>query len=321
MLPYLARIGPILIPTHAVTWFLAYTIGTVGVLNWLRRENLDSEKILNGMLLLMVVSLIGSRASAILFLSSDQQLIWFLRHPIEIFKIWKGGMSLYGIVGGVVVVGTWYGLRHNLPIRRIADLGMPWVFLGHFIQSWGCLATGCHPGSPTSLPWGIVYYYPLFKGPKGIPLHPFPIYLALITLFGFFLAWGWVRVRDARGEKFFLSFIYYPLARILRVRFMDGELLLYSGIYYSVARFIVEFTRHSSFQIWYPNWSLPQAQMACFFIFFLTIFGYLVLWTYEDCKKKGIPYPGWMRFLLRILDGMIWVSKRVPWPIRQGRGC
>ena len=318
MLPYLAKIGPVLIPTHAVTMSLAYLVGGVGFFLWAKKLKIDINKLLNWILLCGIASIIGARISAVLFLTSPEKLRWFLEHPVEILKFWKGGMSFYGTVTATLVVGTWYFLRSGLPARKLADVIFPWIAIGTFIQCFGCLAAGCHPGSPTDLPWGITYFHPAFKGPRGVPLHPFPIYLMIITIIGVYISWGWVKIRHFHDRFFTWQYERFGKYFFL-VRFNEGELYMLIGMYYSFTRFFVEFTRHPDFQVWYPNWPLPQSQMACILLFSISMFGYFILWMYEDCNRKGLSYPGWLKFCLKFVDWLERVSKRVPWPIREAR--
>ena len=221
----------------------------------------------------------------------------------------------YGVVGAGMVVGAWYFFRSGLPAKKVADLMVPWHAFGHFLQNFGCLAAGCHFGDFTGLPWGIFYSHPIFAGPRGFALHPFPIYVALVAITGGFTAYGWVKIKYFE-RRAWISFYRKYLAYFLRVRFVEGELFPLAGIYYSVGRFLAEFTRNPSLQIWYPNWPLPQSQMACVFIFFFSLLGLLCLWAYDDSKKGKTEHDWWLKHLLKMLEGMEWLAKRVPWPAR-----
>ncbi|MDD5223057.1 MAG: prolipoprotein diacylglyceryl transferase, partial [bacterium] len=266
MLPYLVKIGTVLVPTHAVTMSLAYVVSIIGFLYWARKMGIDMRLILNGALIGIPATIIGARLSAVLMLSSDERLSWFLDDPVRILRFWRGGMSYYGVMSTAMVVGTWYFLRSGLPARKTTDLMIPWHALAYFIQCFGCLAAGCHYGFFTDLPWGIYYLQPGFAGPRGFALHPFPLYVAVMTILGWFLAYCWVQIKYFQN-RLWTSFHRVISSHFLRVRFVEGELLPLAGIYYSAGRFLTEFTRSPSLQIWYPNWPLPQSQMACIFVF------------------------------------------------------
>lgn len=206
-----------------------------------------------------------------------------------------------------------------MPVWKISDLTVPWVAFGFFIQSFGCLGAGCHPGSPTDLPWGIVYNHPLFKGPKGIPLHPFALYHAAMILP--FFVFAWARISTYYFPRpHLLSRVYGKIDQIYPGARFEGDLLLIAGLSYGMARFVLEFTRHPDFHIWYPGFPLPQVQIACVALFLFSLGAYLILWIYRTCEREHIPYPGWIRLLLKIFDGMEWFAKRFPWPVREADG-
>lgn len=315
MFPYLAKIGPVLIPTHAVTWLLAFGIGTIGLFVWAQRIESDAGKILNWIMLCMIATLIGGRVSAIVLLTTGEKFRWFIENPVEIVKLWKGGISLYGMVIGTMLVSIWYLMRKGLPILRFSDFIVPWVTWGVFIQSFGCLGAGCHPGSHTDLPWGIVYTNPFFKGPKGIPLHPFPLYIAILSVPFFLFSWERVNRHYFMRRSFFAPLDTY-VKKLIPVPVVEGDLLPLAGMYCAFCRFFVEFTRNPDYQIWYPGFGLSQAHMACIVLFLSSLASYLVIWTYWKCKKEKSPFPRWLGVLLTIFGGMERFSKRVPWTVR-----
>jgi phosphatidylglycerol---prolipoprotein diacylglyceryl transferase len=81
----------------------------------------------------------------------------YLAHPLDIVKVWEGGMSFHGGFLGVVVAGLWFCRRHVIPPLQLADaLALavtPGLFLGriaNFINAelWG---------RPTDLPLGVIF--------------------------------------------------------------------------------------------------------------------------------------------------------------------
>jgi phosphatidylglycerol---prolipoprotein diacylglyceryl transferase len=81
----------------------------------------------------------------------------YLTHPLDIVKVWEGGMSFHGGFLGVVAAGMWFCRRHAVPPLQLADaLALavtPGLFLGriaNFINAelWG---------RPTDLPWGVIF--------------------------------------------------------------------------------------------------------------------------------------------------------------------
>ena len=96
------------------------------------------------------------------------------------------------------------------------------VPLGHAIGRLGCLCAGCCFGTPTALPWGIVY-------PPGAPahhalaVHPVPLYEFTWDLLVFALLW---RLRDAPwrhpGSSFRLYLLLFAVGRCV-LEFVRGD--------------------------------------------------------------------------------------------------
>lgn len=96
---------------------------------------------------------LGGRTGFVLF----YQPAYFLSHPMDILKIWQGGMSFHGGLLGVVLACGIFCWRNRLPPLSLADLmalaAPPGLMLGriaNFINAelWG---------RPTTLPWGVIF--------------------------------------------------------------------------------------------------------------------------------------------------------------------
>ena len=312
MLPFLAKIGSVLIPTMPVFWCLGYLTGAFIVIGLSRRQGLDMSKILNLLIFTIAASVMGARISAVFLLAKPEQLRWFLDHPAEIFKFWKSGYSFYGVVFFSLAAGTWYCFRSGLPVPFTAELFIPGVALGHFIQSIGDFLAGAHPGIPTTLPWGIMTDNPLFRGPKGVLLHPVMLYIAALSAVGFLTAYGWLQVREGR-KKFLFSFAINPAFRLLRLRFIPGEMFFLSGAFYALFRFFVEFFRDPRTLIWYPDFPLPQTQAACIGFFILCWGVYFGLRVFREDEEAGREQRRWVKAGMRFVAGIEWLAKRIPY--------
>jgi phosphatidylglycerol:prolipoprotein diacylglycerol transferase len=111
---------------------------------------LQVEEVLTAVILGVVI---GGRLAFVLV----YEPAYYLTQPLEIMKVWEGGMSFHGGFLGVVVAGWWYCRRHGIPMLSAADAfalaAPPGLFLGriaNFINAelWG---------RPTALPWGVIF--------------------------------------------------------------------------------------------------------------------------------------------------------------------
>ncbi len=91
---------------------------------------------------------------------------------LEWFDVRAGGASFFGALLVAVPVATAVGVLRGLPLLRGWDAFAPAMGLGFAMARIGCFAAGCCFGSPTRLPWGVV-----FPGHLG-PVHPAQLYEA-----------------------------------------------------------------------------------------------------------------------------------------------
>lgn len=179
MHPELISIGPLTVRTYGVAMATAFLISF-----WLSarrgpRERIDSELVLDCFLPLFIGAVVGAR---LLYIATDIRT--FINAPLEIFKIWKGGLVFYGgFLGGML--GTFIYLKvRKFSFWRMMDLMAPYAGLGYAIhRTFGCfMGFGCCYGKPTDLPWGVTF-------PEGAPasrmfgagqvVHPTQLYEAL----------------------------------------------------------------------------------------------------------------------------------------------
>jgi phosphatidylglycerol---prolipoprotein diacylglyceryl transferase len=148
-------------------------------------------------------------------------------HPIELLKLWNGGMSFHGGLLGVLVAITWVVRKHQLKFLRVCDyiavgvpMGMLLGRLANFVNGelWGRVATG-------HVPWAMVF-------PDGGPLprHPSQLYQAAL-------------------EGAVLLVIMLLLFWKTRARFRPGLLVGVFATGIGLARFFVEFFRQPDQQL------------------------------------------------------------------------
>ncbi|MFI5957122.1 prolipoprotein diacylglyceryl transferase [Cryptosporangium sp. NPDC051539] len=75
--------------------------------------------------------------------------------PLDAFKIWEGGLGIWGSIAGGAV-GAWIGARRSgLPLAVLGDIVAPGIVLAQAIGRWGNWFNNELYGSETSLPWGL----------------------------------------------------------------------------------------------------------------------------------------------------------------------
>lgn len=139
------------------------------------RRGLPEDRLHSVSLLLLVLSIVGGRGLFVLTHWSD-----YARDPLGAFRLWEGGLILYGGYFLAIVGGIAYLRRVHVPVWRVADAVAPSAALGIAIGRLGCFLNGCCFGLPTRLPWGVHFppgSYSSYTFP-GELLHPSQLYLA-----------------------------------------------------------------------------------------------------------------------------------------------
>ena len=216
MIPYFSFykivIGSITLYTWGFFLALALLLGYVFVLKKTKKEGVNPDLIHNSAVLVILGAVIGSRIAYIFHSPA-----YYFSNPIEILKIWQGGLTIHGgIIGALIFVLIYVIWIKKIPkkiIWKIADSVALIMPLSIAIGRIGCSLINDHQGAETFLPWGIVWL-------DGIIRHPVAEYLIIANLVIFFI----------------LRFLKPKLAR-------PGQLSFTFLLLYSCSRFSLDFTR------------------------------------------------------------------------------
>jgi phosphatidylglycerol:prolipoprotein diacylglycerol transferase len=214
MFPDLFSIGPLTIHTYGLFVALGFTVGLLVMIRIGRTQGFSSQQIMDVGFIIIVWAVIGSRLTYVLINFS-----YYITHPIDIFKIWQGGLVFSGGLIAVVLGMSWYIRRHHLSFWKIGDLCGPAVAIGASVGRIGCFMAGCCYGRPTDLKWGIVFTHPQSLAPLNISLHPTQIYHSLTNLIIFVVLMVLHTRKKYDGQVFLWFLILHSVARLFIERF------------------------------------------------------------------------------------------------------
>jgi phosphatidylglycerol:prolipoprotein diacylglycerol transferase len=142
---------PIHLRWYGFMFLLAFVVGQ-WILKRLARARflpIDEEKVYDLIVWLVFGVLIGGRVGYALFYSE-----WGWRDPLEIFKLWRGGLAFHGGILGVCIALAWFAVRHRVSGLRLADgcamgglPGIAFVRLANFING-ELYGRVCNDGGP-----------------------------------------------------------------------------------------------------------------------------------------------------------------------------
>jgi len=210
--PRLLQFGHIAIPTYGVFAALAILAALAVAVHTARRLALSPDQIWNLCLTGIFTAFISARLLLVLFHLHD-----FLDHPFWMLGLVtvNSNAALSGSLAIAICICYGYIYAHGLPVRQTLDCLAPAAALGLAVRSVGAFAAGSEYGSPSSVPWGVVYTHRLawlWSGtPLGIRVHPVQMYEAFV-LFVLFAVLMWLLPRYAHAGDLaaLFCFVYGP---------------------------------------------------------------------------------------------------------------
>ena len=210
MHPTLFRFHGLELHSYGLLLAIAFLVGIQLFLKRGAERGLPEDKLSTLSLLLLVLAIVGGRGLYVLTHWSD-----YGRDLGGVFRIWEGGLMLYGGYFLAITGGILYVRRAGLSVWRVGDAAAPSMALGIGIGRLGCFLNGCCFGLPSHLPWAIRFppgSYSNFVFPNEA-LQPSQLYLAGAGVALFVLLLRWDRLPRFDG---WLFWTYIALDAVLR---------------------------------------------------------------------------------------------------------
>lgn len=232
--PAIFTIGNYSLRFYSLLFVAGFPLGYWLFYKFYKRENVDVQLLEPLLYILLIGTIVGARLGHCLFYEPK----FYLTHPIEILKVWQGGLASHGgilaIVFCVIYYAHKYGRKNCFDAMWMFDrLAIAGSIAGCFIRC-GNLFNSEIFGGPTDLPWGFKFprsiewttlYGPSVYPPDGVACHPTQIYEALSYLIlGLVLLWLYWKKSDKlyRGTLFGIFFIVLFTMRFL-IEFIKND--------------------------------------------------------------------------------------------------
>ncbi|MEK7545504.1 MAG: prolipoprotein diacylglyceryl transferase family protein [Patescibacteria group bacterium] len=235
MIPYLEwktfALGPLTLQVWGLFAAVGVVAGTLFALREARRKGLDVAKTESLAFWTVFLAFVGARV----FHAAFYEPAWYVAHPLDIVRIWKGGFSSFGGFFGAFGAFLWKGRALGLPFLKTADVLTPAATLGLGCGRIGCFLIHDHPGTlahgagnwlAVNYPDAPRYDLGLLLGVLDFAL--FGAYLALRRTTrpdGFYLAWLLMAYAPARFGLDFLRTVDIRYAGLTPGQY--GSMLLF----------------------------------------------------------------------------------------------
>lgn len=115
-----------------------------------KRYGMSQEVVTDLAFYLVVFGIIGARVYDVFL-----ELPYYAKNPIDVFKIWQGGLAIHGgLIGGALAL-VFYCQKNGLNFVKMTAILVPGLAFGQAIGRWGNYFNQELFGLPTSKPWGI----------------------------------------------------------------------------------------------------------------------------------------------------------------------
>lgn len=192
MKPILFQLGNVLVPSFGFFFSLGFIVPYLLLRRQTRQDGWAPGEIESLMIRLFLGGVVGARALYVV-----EAWPFFAAYPLEAPMVWKGGLSFFGGLFGVFVVGLHWARSRGIGALELTDRFVIFGALGHMFGRVGCLSHGCCFGEPTLAPWGLAF--PQVSG-DHLARHPTQAYEALLLgLLVIVVYRTWLSTREIGG--------------------------------------------------------------------------------------------------------------------------
>ena len=259
--PEIFHIGSLSIRWYGMLFALSFLLGYIIMQKFFKKENLSIELLDKLTLYMFLGTVIGARLGHCLFYEPS----YYFSHPVEIIKIWHGGLASHGAAIGILIALYLFSRKAHKPFLWTMDRVVIVVALAGLFIRMGNLMNSEIIGSATNVPWAFK-----FVRVDDTPRHPAQIYEALSYLLIFVVLYR-LFVKTDISKKQGLIFSLFLIVLFL-------------------ARFIIEFFK--AVQVNFEkNMTYDMGQWLSVPFIIAGVVMFVVLYKKYKVKKPNSVYP------------------------------
>lgn len=139
---------------------------------------------------------------------------------LDIFKIWEGGLAIYGGIIGAAISTAIYCKKHKLSILKVFDVACPGLLIGQAIGRWGNFVNAEVYGRETNNILRMTIN-------SNVGVHPLFLYESLWNVLGFILIILFRDKKKTDGQVFFSYTLWYGVGRLFLEGMRQHEYILW----------------------------------------------------------------------------------------------
>lgn len=234
--PEIFSIGSYSLKWYGFLFAMAFVSGYFVLLKIFPREGLGMKQLDQLAVYVGVSAIVGARLGHCLFYQPE----YYLPNPIEILKIWEGGLASHG-AAVAILIGLWlYERRYRLGYFRMLDLLILVVPLGGMFIRLGNLVNSEIIGTYSDLPWAFRFLDAAVTDPM-MPRHPAQLYeaIAYLLMSGLLLLLYFrTGIRERRGQLFSIFLVLLFGFRFLVEFIKEDQVAFESGMLFNMGQWL-----------------------------------------------------------------------------------
>lgn len=152
MMPYLLKIGNFELRIYSLMIIIGLLLTLYITSKKMKKMGYEQEYFENMIIVVFIAALLGARIYYVMF-----NWEYYKNDPLEIFKVWHGGLAIHGGVILGFVASVIYAHYIKIKVMFFGDLIAPWLLFGQGLGRFGNFANGEAHGVPTIIPPDIIF--------------------------------------------------------------------------------------------------------------------------------------------------------------------
>ena len=221
-------LGFISIHVYSLFLFAAMLTGSFIAIREAKKQGIEENFIINLLFYAIIFGIIGARLYFVIF-----HLDYYSRNPLDIFKIWEGGLAIHGGIIAAIITIYLYCHKYNVEILKIFDIIVVGLILAQAIGRWGNFFNGEAHGPETTLAYLSYLNLPQFiidgmyiNGSYYLPTFFFESIFCLIGFIILIILRKLKKLKIGMLTSFYL--IWYGLIRFFIESLRTDSLMLFS---------------------------------------------------------------------------------------------
>ena len=223
--PVIFSLGIVSIRWYSLAYILGIVIGwwygkkLISNKTWLLEEKFNLKHFDDLITYLVVSIIIGGRLGYVVFYNIE----YYLSNPVDIFKIWEGGMSFHGALIGIILGTYTFAILKNIKTLFLLDIIACVSPIGIFFGRVANFINSELVGKVSSVPWSVI-----FPNIDLMPRHPSQLYEAVLEGLILFLILNIIfsKRNYEIGSCSYLFLIYYGIFRMISELFREPDIHL-----------------------------------------------------------------------------------------------